>query len=74
MMQCEMMQCLKAVPNPGADIATNTRVKLVTNAHIGHAPPVSIKNILEGVNYITLTIFATLSLATILPIKHAEFP
>jgi len=46
-----------AAPNPGAYVAVNiaakptinTRVKLVTNAHIGHAPPVSIKNILESI-------------------------
>ena len=75
---------MQAVPNPGAHVGAsiaakltvNTRVKLITNTNIIRVPPVSIKNILEGVNYIALalalTTFAT-SLATILAKQCAKF-
>ena len=79
---------LSAVPNPGAHVGasiaanpiTNTRVKPTINANIIRVPPASIKNILEGVNYIALALTAfalaalTASLATILAKQCAEFP
>ena len=36
---------LQADPNPGAHVGANTRVKPITSANIGRAPPESIKNI-----------------------------
>lgn len=73
---------MQAAPNPGAHVGasiaanpiTNVRVKLITNANIIRVPPVSIKNILEGINYIALALatFDT-SLATILAKQCAKF-
>ena len=74
------IQTYQAVPNPVA----NPRVKLIAGAfanpsprhtdadtHVIHAHA-SIKNILESISHYLCPI--TRYLATILPIKHAEFP